>query len=35
VHTRHVLTGIADRATNMVEFTKAAIALLEECIDRG
>jgi hypothetical protein len=27
-----VLTGLDDRATNMVEFTKAAIALLEECI---
>ena len=34
VHTRHVLTGIDDRATNMVEFTKSAIALLQECIDR-
>jgi PncC family amidohydrolase len=34
VHTRHVLTGIEERPTNMVEFTKAAIALLEECIDR-
>ena len=33
VRTRHVLTGIEDRPTNMVEFTKAAIALLEECID--
>ncbi len=33
VHTRHLLTGIDDRPTNMVEFTKAAIALLEECID--
>ena len=33
VHTRHVLTGIDDRPTNMVEFTKAAIALLEDCID--
>ena len=33
VRTRHVLTGIDDRPTNMVEFTKAAIALLEECID--
>jgi PncC family amidohydrolase len=32
VRTRHVLTGIDDRATNMVEFTKAAIALLEECL---
>lgn len=30
VTTRHVLTGIDDRPTNMVEFTKAAIALLEE-----
>ena len=34
VYTRHVLTGIDDRTTNMVEFTRAAIALLEECIDR-
>lgn len=33
VRTRHVLTGIDDRATNMVEFTKAAIALLEERLD--
>jgi PncC family amidohydrolase len=32
VRTRHVLTGLDDRATNMVEFTKAAIALLEECL---
>jgi nicotinamide mononucleotide (NMN) deamidase PncC len=31
--TRHLLTGIDDRATNMVEFTKAAIALLDACID--
>jgi nicotinamide-nucleotide amidase len=34
VRTRHLLTGIEDRSTNMVEFTKAAIALLEECLDR-
>ena len=34
VYTQHVLTGIDDRATNMVEFAKAAIALLEQCIDR-
>ena len=33
MRTRHVLTGIDDRPTNMVEFAKAAIALLEECID--
>ena len=33
LQTRHVLTGIDDRSTNMVEFTKAAIALLEDCID--
>ena len=32
VRTRHVLTGIDDRATNMVEFAKAAIALLDECL---
>ena len=32
VRTRHVLTGIDDRATNMREFTRAAIALLEECL---
>jgi len=32
VRTRHVLTGIDDRPTNMVEFTKAAIALLDECL---
>jgi PncC family amidohydrolase len=30
--TRHLLTGLEDRAANMVEFTKAAIALLDECI---
>src|SRR3954469_23915227 len=35
VRTRRVLTGIDDRATNMVEFTKAAIALLDECITQG
>lgn len=34
VRTRHVLTGIDDRPTNMVEFTKTAIELLEQCIDR-
>ena len=34
VRTGHVLTGIDDRPTNMVEFTKMAIALLEQCIDR-
>ena len=33
VRTRHVLTGIDDRPTNMVEFTKAAIGLLEQCLD--
>jgi nicotinamide-nucleotide amidase len=33
VRTRRVLTGIDDRPTNMVEFTKAAIDLLEECLD--
>lgn len=32
VRTRHVLTGIEDRATNMGEFAKVAIALLEECL---
>jgi len=32
VRTRHVLTGIDDRPTNMVEFTRAAIALLDECL---
>jgi len=32
VTTRHLLTGIDDRATNMAEFTKAAIALLDECL---
>src|SRR4051794_20531038 len=35
VQTRHILTGIDDRATNMVEFTKAAITFFEECITRG
>lgn len=34
VQTRHLLTGEEDRAANMIEFTKAAIALLEACIDR-
>ena len=33
VTTKHVLTGIDDRAANMVEFTKAAIALLAECLE--
>ncbi len=33
VRTRHVLTGIGDRPTNMAEFTKAAIELLGECLD--
>ena len=32
VRTRHVLTGIEDRPSNMVEFTKAAIELLDECL---
>jgi len=32
VRTRHVLTGLDDRPTNMVEFAKAAIALLDECL---
>jgi nicotinamide-nucleotide amidase len=35
VRTRHVLTGLEDRASNMVEFTKAAIALLDECLGAG
>lgn len=33
MRTLHVLTGLEDRGANMVEFTKAAIALLEECVD--
>ena len=33
VRTRHLLTGIDDRPTNMAEFTKVAITLLEECLD--
>jgi nicotinamide-nucleotide amidase len=33
VRTRHVLTGLEDRPANMVEFTKTAIGLLQECID--
>ena len=33
VATRHVLTGLDDRAANMVEFTKAALGLLEERLD--
>lgn len=32
VRTRHVLTGIDDRPTNMVEFAKAALALLDEVL---
>jgi len=32
VRTKHLLTGIDDRSSNMIEFTKAAIALLEECL---
>ena len=32
VRTKHVLTGIEDRPSNMVEFAKAAIALLDECL---
>ena len=32
VRTEHLLTGIEDRASNMVEFTKAAIALLDDCL---
>jgi PncC family amidohydrolase len=32
VRTKHLLTGIEDRPTNMVEFTKAALALLDECL---
>jgi nicotinamide-nucleotide amidase len=35
VRTRHVLTGLEDRSSNMVEFTKAALSLLEECLERG
>lgn len=35
VVTRHLLTGIDDRATNMVEFTRAALQLLEDCLDRA
>jgi len=33
VRTKHVLTGIDDRPTNMVEFTKVAIALLAEALE--
>ncbi len=33
VRTQHVLTGLDDRPANMVEFTKAALALLETCVD--
>jgi nicotinamide-nucleotide amidase len=32
VRTRHLLTGIDDRPSNMVEFAKAAIGLLDECL---
>lgn len=32
VRTKHILTGIDDRPSNMVEFTKAAVALLDECL---
>ena len=32
VRTRHVLTGLEDRPSNMVEFTKAAIRLLDDCL---
>jgi nicotinamide-nucleotide amidase len=32
VTTRHLLTGIDDRPSNMIEFTKAAIALLDDCL---
>lgn len=32
LRTKHLLTGIEDRPSNMVEFTKAAIALLDECL---
>lgn len=32
VRTKHVLTGIEDRASNMVEFAKAAITLLDDCL---
>ena len=35
VETRHVLTGIDDRPTNMVEFARAAIELLDKCLSRG
>jgi nicotinamide mononucleotide (NMN) deamidase PncC len=34
VRAQHVLTGIDDRPANMIEFTKMAIALLEQCIDQ-
>ena len=33
VRTRHLLTGIDERPENMVAFTRAAIALLEEWLD--
>lgn len=32
VRTRHLLTGESDRAANMVAFTRAAIALLDETV---
>ena len=32
VRTRHVLTGIDERAANMVAFTRAAIELLDDCL---
>ena len=35
VRTKHLLTGIEDRASNMVEFSKAAITLLDECLGAG
>ena len=33
VRTRHLLTGQDDRPSNMVAFTAAALALLDECLD--
>jgi PncC family amidohydrolase len=33
VRTRHLLTGIDDRPTNMAAFTKAALELLDDCLD--
>jgi nicotinamide-nucleotide amidase len=32
VTTKHVLTGIDDRPSNMAAFTEAAIALLDDCL---